>query len=114
MSNTRTFFAAAAFVVVCLVLYPMFVGGTSTVPDKLLQEIVYVDRETGETFLLRARLSPEFNPDTGEQTLIPGMYCEKCKKWKPAGPMELLQTGRFPHKCPIHKTPLSREGPMPE
>ena len=114
MTNYRVYFALAALVISGLLLYPVLVGGSSVVPDELLQEIVYVDRESGEAFLLRARSSPEYHPETGEPTLIPGMYCDKCKAWKPVGPMEMLQTSQFVHKCPIHKTRLLREGPLPE
>lgn len=96
------------------IFYPLFVGGSSEVPDELLQEMVYVDMKTGETFLLRARSSPEYHPETGEPTLVPGLYCEKCNAWKPVGSMEMLQTNRSAHRCPIHKIPLVREGPLPD
>ena len=77
MTDSRFYFALGALIVSGLLLYPLLVGGSSAVPDELLQEIVYVDRESGETFLLRARSSPENHPETSEPTLIPGMYCEK-------------------------------------
>ena len=114
MSKPRLSLIVLALVVSGLLLYPILVGGSSAVPDKLLQEIVYVDRESGEVFLLRARSSPEFHPETGEQTLIPGMYCEKCKAWKAVGPLETLQSSKVPHKCRIHKIPLVKDGPIPE
>ena len=104
----------AAIAVAGALVYPLLFGGSSGVPDEQLQEIVYVDRESGETFLLRARLSPEYHPETGEPTLIPGMYCEKCRAWKAAGPLEMLQTSRIQPKCSVHKTPLLREGPLPD
>lgn len=103
-----------AIVISGLLLYPVLVGGTTSVPDEQLQEIVYVDRDTGETFLLRARSSPETHPETGEPTLVPGMYCEKCRAWKPVGPLEMLQTTRIVPKCPIHKSALLRDGPLPD
>ena len=106
--------AVLAVIVAAWMLYPMLLGGSSVVADKDLQQIVHVDRETGKAFLVRARLSPEVNPETGKRTLIPGMYCEKCKAWKPVGPIELLQTQRSIHKCPTHKIPLLRDGPFPE
>jgi hypothetical protein len=114
MTANRSWLALVAVVVGGLACYPVLFGGATTVPDELLQEIVYVDKESGDVFLLRARSSPEMHPETGDPTLIPGMYCEKCKVWKPVGPMELLQTLKVPRDCPIHKTPLSLEGPLPE
>lgn len=114
MANSRLYAAFAAVVISGLLLYPVLVGGSSPVPDDQLQEIVYVDRETGATFLLCARSSPEIHPETGEPTLVPGMYCEKCRAWKPVGPLEMLQTSRIIHKCPLHKIPLLRDGPRPD
>lgn len=114
MTANRTYLALSIVVIGGLVCYPVLFGGSTTVPDELLQEIVYVDKESGDVFLLRARSSPEIHPETGEPTLIPGMYCEKCKGWKPVGPIEMLQTLKVARVCPIHKTPLSLEGPLPE
>ena len=94
--------------------YPILVGGSPVIRDDQLQEVVYVDVKTGEAFLLRARNSPESHPGTGEPTLVPGMYCEKCNAWKPVGSMEQLQTNSAKRKCPVHKTLLIREGPRPE
>ncbi len=114
MNNYRVYLAIAFVVIGLGSLYPILVGGSPSVSDQQLQEIVYVDRVTGKTFLHRARLSPKSNPETGGLTLIPGMYCEKCHAWKPVGSMEMLQTNRSVRRCPIHKTPLLREGPLPE
>ena len=114
LDNYRVIFVATIIVTSCLLLYPVLWGESSVIPDDQLQEIVYVDRNSGETFLLRARSSPEYHPETGDPTLIPGMYCEKCQAWKPVGPLETLQTSRIVHQCPIHKIPLLREGPLPD
>jgi hypothetical protein len=114
VNNLRIFVGLAAAIVCGWLLYPVLVGGSSVVREEELQEIVYVDSESGEAFLLRARTSPEYHPETGEPTLIPGMYCEKCQKWKPVGPIEMLQTNNGQRRCPIHKTPLLRDGPLPE
>ena len=114
MTANRTYLALASVVIGGLACYPVLFGSSKTVPDELLQEIVYVDKESGDVFLLPARSSPEVHPETGEPTLIPGMYCEKCNAWKPVGPMEMLQTSRVPLVCPLHKTPMSIEGPLPE
>ena|GEM_PF-2155167 len=95
-------------------IFPILVRRSSHIPESQLQEIVYVDVESGDAFLLRARTSRATNPVTGEQTLIPGMYCSECKAWKPVGSMEMLQTKRAVRNCPIHKTPLSQGGPTPD
>lgn len=87
-------------------LYWFFVPARSQVPDSQLQEITYIDMKSGELFSLRARKSPETNPETGEQTLVPAMYCKECIAWKPVGSLELLQSRGAARNCPIHKTPL--------
>ena len=114
MTANKAPLTIAAVVFAGLACYPVLFGGSTTVPDELLQEIVYVDKDSGNVFLLRARSSPELNPETGEPTLVPGMYCEKCNAWKPVGPIEMLQTSRVPRVCPTHNTPLLLEGPLPE
>ena len=114
MIANKNWVALVIVVVGGLACYPALFGGSTTVPDELLQEIVYVDKDSGDVFLLRARSSPEIHPETGEPTLIPGMYCEKCRTWKPVGPMEMLQSSKVTRVCPIHKIPLSLEGPLPD
>ena len=114
MANFRIPCTLVVVLVTGWLVYPVLFGGSGSVPDKLLQKIVYVDRKTGAAFLLPARYSPEIHPETGEATLIPGMYCEKCRAWKPVGPLETLQTSRTPRLCPTHKIPLLREGPLPD
>ena len=114
LTRSRIFFVFAALCLSSRLAYPLLFGGGSVVPDDQLQEIVYVDTESGAPFLLRARNSPESHPETGETTLIPGMYCVQCQSWKPVGPLEILQTSRTLHRCPVHKTPMLRDGPLPD
>lgn len=114
MNDKRTYLAAAAIILAAIAMYPLLVGGKTGVSDAQLQQMVYVDEKTEQPFLLRARSSREKHPKTGELTLVPSLYCEKCKAWKPIGSIESLQNGRSTRKCPIHKVDLVREGPLPE
>ena len=114
LTRSRILFSFAALCLSSLLAYLLLFGGASVVPDDQLQEIVYVDTESGVAFLLRARNSLESHPETGETTLIPGMYCAQCQSWKPVGPLEILQTSRTMHRCPVHKTILLRDGPLPD
>jgi hypothetical protein len=114
MSGYRIGLTLFIIVVSVLGLYVILAGASSSVRDDQLQKIVYVDTKSGKAFMLSARISHETNPETGEKTLIPGMYCEKCASWKPVGSMEALQTSRAVRKCPVHKSPLLRDGPLPE
>lgn len=115
MTRNLIYCGGAAVVLVLglfAIIWPF--GHSSVVPDEQLQEFVYVDTKTGDAFLLRARSSPEYNPVTGDPTLIPGLYCLKCGAWKAVGPLEMLQTTQAPHLCPIHKIALTLDGPLPE
>ncbi|WP_010585177.1 hypothetical protein [Schlesneria paludicola] len=114
MVYVRSILVLAILIAVMRIATPLLFSGAQPVREDQLQEIVYVDTKSGESFLLRARNSPEAHPGTGEPTLVPGMYCEKCQAWKPVGSMEQLQTGNGTRNCPVHKTPLVREGPLPE
>lgn len=114
MHVSRPVMAVCAILATVGILYPLMSRGTLIVRDDQLQEIPYVDIKSGEAFLLVARTSVAEHPGTGEMTLVPGMYCEKCQSWKAAGPMDALQTHGAVRRCSIHKTPLVREGPLPD
>ena len=114
MREYRYYLITAAVVVAAFVVYPLVFRGSSVVAESQLQEMVFVDPGSGKAFLIRAKTTPETNPETGKQTLVPGLYCEKCAAWKPVGSMERLQSGQAMRKCPVHKIALSAEGPRPE
>ncbi len=114
MNKYRVSFAMLATAMGLGIVYLVVVARASAAKDSQLPKIVYVDFETEEVFLLSARSTPADRPDTGEPTLIPGMYCEKCQAWKPVGSIEKLRNRGSVRNCPIHKTPLSREGPLPK
>lgn len=114
MREYRYYLITAAVIVAAFVVYPLLFRSSSVVADSQLQEMVFVDPESGKAFLIRAKTTPETNPDTGRQTLVPGLYCEKCAKWRPVGSMERLQAGQAMRKCPVHKIALTTDGPLPE
>ena len=96
-------------------LYPALAGDrTSPVRDEERQEIVYVCRDSGETFVLRAKTSPEKYPTTGRLTLMPGLYCEKCRVWRASPPLDVLQQSRTARLCPKTHTPMTENGPRAE
>ena len=80
LRDYRMWLSLAALLIAGRMLYPALAGDRSPpVKDDELQQVVYVCRETGETFPLRAKASPEKHPRTGRLTLMPGLYCEKCR-----------------------------------
>lgn len=113
MKDFRLYLIIGAFVLVAAAAYPMLFRGSAVVAESDLQEMVFVDTESGKAFVVRAKSSPATNPETGKQTLVPALYCEKCAAWKAVGSMERLQTGGAMRKCPTHKIPLVAEGPKP-
>jgi len=81
-------------------------------PDEL-PTMVFVDRDSKELFVGRARATPAKHPKTDQTTLLPGWYCPQCQTWHGGPPSDAA--GRGPEKvlCPKTRAPLLREGPMP-
>ena len=114
MRDYRIGLSIAGLLIAGRMLYPAFAGdGSSPVRDEELQEIVYVCRESGETFPLRAKASPEKHPRTGRLTLMPGLYCAKCGVWRASPPLDVLQQDLSARLCPKDRTPMSVAGPAP-
>ena len=115
MRDYRIWLSIAGLLIAGRMLYPAFAGDRSSpVRDEELQEIVYVCRESGETFPMRAKASPEKHPRTGRLTLMPGLYCTKCGVWRASPPLDVLQQDPSARLCPKDRTPMSVAGPAPE
>ena len=115
MRDYRIWLSIAGLLIAARMLYPAFAGDRSSpVRDSELQEIVYVCRETGEMFPLRAKASPEKHPRTGRFTLMPGLYCAKCRAWRASPALEVLQQNPSARLCPKDKSPMTIDGPPPE
>jgi hypothetical protein len=114
--NRNSIIFASIFAVMIAVcgLYIVFDRIHAAGPDDDIPEIVYVDTKTGSAFLLASKTTPETHPTTGEKTLVPGLYCSECKAWKAVGPTENRQLRRKTQNCPIHKIPLTNDGPDPD
>ena len=114
MRDYRVWLSIVGLLVAGRMLYPAFAGDRSSpVRDSELQEIIYVCRESGETFPLRAKNSPEKHPRTGRLTLMPGLYCATCREWRASPSMEVLQQNPSARLCPKDKTRMTVEGPPP-
>jgi hypothetical protein len=115
MNDYRTWLAIAGLVIAGRLIYPVLAGERDyPVHEQDRQEFVYVDRESGETFLMRAANPVETHPRTGQQTLMPGLYCQQCQKWHASPPLSVLQQNPSASQCPVHKAPMTREGPLPK
>ncbi|MCC7421834.1 MAG: hypothetical protein IT428_16265 [Planctomycetaceae bacterium] len=77
-----------------------------------IEPMVYVDTETGKVVQAPPEPTPAVNPDTGKKTLMPGLYCSRCKKWYPSAPLEVAQRNPSSRMCPKHRTPMETKGPV--
>lgn len=115
MKKIQTFVALSLALLAGIgALYFLLHDASSGQTDDEPSEIVYVDTKSGATFLIASRSSPQENPETGERTLVPGMYCSECQAWKAVGPQDNRQIRRTTMKCPIHKIPLTSDVPDPD
>jgi uncharacterized protein YbaR (Trm112 family) len=87
------------------------VDGTGDAKPK---DALFVDTKTGEVIIApEATQLPALNPNTGTATLLPGLFCPKCRKWYPTPPIEVLNRNPGAASCPEDKTPLNALGPWP-
>lgn len=78
-------------------------------------DVVYFDRATKKPVVAAAADKiPAAHPVTGKRTLVPALYCRKCRKWRPAPPVELQQRDPTARDCPQHKIRMTTDGPRPE
>lgn len=76
---------------------------------------VYWDSETKQPVAAELSAeSPAVNPATGRRTLMPALYCPKCKDWRAAPPLAELQRNPQARQCAKCKGPLVADGPVPE
>jgi len=115
MRDYRFWLCLAVLLVAGRVLYPAFAGDRSSpIREDERREIMYVCRESGETFPLRAKATYEKHPRTGRLTLMPGLYCTKCGVWRASPPLDVLQQSPSARLCPKDGSPMSVAGPLPE
>lgn len=115
MRDFRIWLSVAGLLFAGRMLFPVvFAGWSSPVREEELQQVVYVCRESGESFLLRAKASPEKHPVTGRFTLMPGLYCQQCRTWRASPSLEVLQQNPSARLCPKDRTQMSLEGPAPD
>lgn len=114
MRDYRVWLSVIMLLVACRMLYPAFAGDrSSSIREDKLREIVYVCRESGETFPLRAKAACEKHPRTGRLTLMPGLYCAKCGVWRASAPLDVLQQNPSVRLCPKDGSPMNVSGPSP-
>jgi hypothetical protein len=114
MRDYRLWLALGGLFLAGRLLYPVLAGERSApVREEERQTFVFVCRESGETFVMRAQNTVENHPRTGKPTLVPGLYCQQCQKWRASPPVEVLQQSPAASVCPIHKAAMTNTGPAP-
>ncbi|MBS0203808.1 MAG: hypothetical protein JSS49_12965 [Planctomycetes bacterium] len=114
MRDIRVWIAAGLLLLAGRMIYPVVAGDRSTpVREEHRQKFVFVCRESGEIFVLRARGTNESHPRTGQPTLSPGLYCSECQKWRASPPVEVLQQNPSARMCATHRIPMTNQGPLP-
>lgn len=114
MRDYRLWLALGGLLLAGRLMYPVLAGDrSSSVRDEERQNFVYVCRESGEAFVMRAKNPTETHPRTGQNTLMPGLYCQQCQKWRASPPLSVLQQNPSASLCPTHQTSMTNQGPIP-
>jgi len=112
--SLQTSNAPLLLAVMMMITATAMVSGCQT--DSAAQEeprVTYVCRETNQIFTGTLQPSPVINPVTGKSTLARGLYCEKCKKWRPAPDPAVFHRNPLSWPCPQHREAMSYDGPIP-
>ena len=86
-------------------------GSTDAVQP--LADMVFVCKESGEVFIGQPRPTPAPHPETGRETVMPGLYSPAKKTWIAGPPLETLQRAAG-GPVGTKQQPLLRDGPIPE
>lgn len=86
----------------------------TTTAEAPARRVVLVDSRSGAVFTtdMLPHL-PAKNPHTGKATLMHGMYCPVCERWRPTPPPDVLQRLPGARACPKTKSELLLDGPLP-
>ena len=103
----------AATVALCAALLACGCGSDEPAAAEAGQGTAYICTETSEVFAISGNEPKAVNPQTGRRTLAPAMYCERCKKWYPAQPLETLQRMPGASLCPKTGQSMNVAGPLP-
>lgn len=88
--------------------------GSEEIDAHRIDRMVYVDTKTNQPIVHEiVRPVPAVNPETGDRTLMPGLYCPTCKTWYAVPPPDQINSRQNAGQCPKDKTPLIAEGPWP-
>ena len=87
--------------------------GAKAPADSNEERMVYVDTETRQAYVGYRTDTPAINPQTGNPTLMPGLYCRRCKAWHAVPPLDQIHQIPNARQCVKTRVPLLAEGPWP-
>ena len=87
--------------------------GDASGDEPAAADVVYLCRETQEIMTASPQPTPAVNPKTGRATLVRGLYCERCKRWRAVPPPDVHPGNPLSWPCPVHRQAMSPEGPVP-
>jgi hypothetical protein len=91
MKDPRIWIAVVALAVAAWLIAPFaFPPRAPAVTEESVPRIRYVCRKTGEVFTLPLTGAMRDNPTTGEPTLVPAVYDEQRRQWRPGPPLEVM------------------------
>lgn len=89
--------------------------GSAEPVNETHEKMVLVDTKTMNSVVQPfADSFPAINPQTGDRTLMPGLYCPVCKSWYPVPTADQINRRPDAALCPKTRTPLIADGPWPE
>jgi hypothetical protein len=89
--DPRLWTSLAAFALASWLIMPHVLGRRPpAVAAHEAMAIPYICQESGDVFRLPLSETVQVNPETGKPTLVPAVYDEKRRKWKPGPPLEVM------------------------
>jgi hypothetical protein len=89
-------------------------GGNEPPPDPKAGKMVYVDTKSKQAFVGQIIDTPATNPQTGQPTLMPALYCSKCSQWHAVPPLDEINQVGNATRCTKTRVPLTGDGPWPD
>jgi len=91
MKDSRLWMAAVGLLVTAVLVAPRLLPRRPPRPTSEVPVITYVCRESGEVFELPLDGSAVHHPATGRPTLVPAVYDQRNRRWRPGPPLDEMR-----------------------
>ncbi len=89
-------------------------GGSDPELDPKAGKMVYVDTKTRLAYVGDVTATPAIHPQTGNRTLMAGLYCPRCANWHAVPPLDEINQIPNATRCPKTRVQLTVDGPWPD